>query len=376
VQYYEFIADKNKLLKALYNSLDEYNIGNANKMNLVLFDDAVEHILRIGRCLKQPRGHIMLIGVGGSGKQSLLKLCSYMRNMNFKQIEITKGYNIENFKDFMKELMKSAGIEGNGISFVMTDTQIIDESFIENINNLLNTGEIPNLMLPEDKEEITNGVRPICHEKKIIDTIDNIAALFVDRVREMLHICLCMSPVGDSLRIRCRQFPSLVNCMTLDYFSSWPEQALLDVSTMKLEDLEDVTTEVRKGLALMCMKIHRSVEITSERFFAQLRRKVYTTPKSYLDLISLYDKVLEEKRSDFQTNKTRLAVGLKKLQDTNSEIAILSENIKKMTPELEAKNEELKVALVVVTEDKEVAAEKEKVVSAEAEIVNKKATES
>ena len=47
-----------------------------------------------------------------------------------------------------------------------------------------------------------------------------------------------------------------------------------------------------------------------------------------------------------------------------------------MTPELEAKNEELKVALVVVTEDKEVAAEKEKVVSAEAEIVNKKATES
>ena len=107
----------------------------------------------------------------------------------------------------------------------------------------MNTGEIPNLMLPEDKEEITNGVRPICNEKKIVDTMDNIANLFVDRVREMLHICLCMSPVGDSLRIRCRQFPSLVNCMTLDYFSSWPEQALLDVSTMKLAELDDVTEE-------------------------------------------------------------------------------------------------------------------------------------
>ena len=52
VQYYEYIADKNKLLKALYGSLDEYNIGSANKMNLVLFDDAVEHTLRIARCLK------------------------------------------------------------------------------------------------------------------------------------------------------------------------------------------------------------------------------------------------------------------------------------------------------------------------------------
>ena len=52
VQYYEMIPDKNKLLKTLYNALDEYNLGSSNKMNLVLFDDAVEHTLRIGRCLK------------------------------------------------------------------------------------------------------------------------------------------------------------------------------------------------------------------------------------------------------------------------------------------------------------------------------------
>jgi len=51
-QYYEYIASKDKLLKVLYDNLDEYNLGNANKMNLVLFDDAVEHVLRISRCLK------------------------------------------------------------------------------------------------------------------------------------------------------------------------------------------------------------------------------------------------------------------------------------------------------------------------------------
>jgi len=52
VQYYEYILDKAKLLKALYGALDEYNLGSSNKMNLVLFDDAVEHVLRIARCLK------------------------------------------------------------------------------------------------------------------------------------------------------------------------------------------------------------------------------------------------------------------------------------------------------------------------------------
>jgi len=52
IQYYESIPDKAKLLKTLYGSLDEYNLGSSSKMNLVLFDDAVEHTLRIARTLK------------------------------------------------------------------------------------------------------------------------------------------------------------------------------------------------------------------------------------------------------------------------------------------------------------------------------------
>jgi dynein heavy chain, axonemal len=79
IQYYEYIDNMPKLLKVLHGGLDEYNMSNSSKMNLVLFDDAIEHVLRIGRILKQPRGHIMLIGVGGSGKQSLIKLCTAMR---------------------------------------------------------------------------------------------------------------------------------------------------------------------------------------------------------------------------------------------------------------------------------------------------------
>ena len=121
-----------------------------------------------------------------------------------------------------------------------------------------------------------------------MDTLDNINALFVSLVRENLHICLCMSPVGSTLRVRCRQFPSLVNCCTLDWFSKWPEQALLYVSTEFLRELPDTTAEVRAGLAEMCMIIHTSVDAKAEDFYNSLRRRVYTTPKSYLDLISLY----------------------------------------------------------------------------------------
>ena len=64
----------------------------------------------------------MLIGVGGSGKQSLIRLCTFMRQMEFRQIEIFKGYKTADFLDFMKTQMKEAGINQTKISFVLTDT--------------------------------------------------------------------------------------------------------------------------------------------------------------------------------------------------------------------------------------------------------------
>ena len=151
---YEEIRDQSKLIKALEGQLEDYNDASTNKMNLVFFEDAVLHILRIMRSLRQPRGNIMLIGVGGSGKQSLVRLASFMYEFKFKQIEIKKDYKEKDFNEFIKELMMESGVMGKEIAFTMTDSQILKESFLEDINNILNTGEVPNLMIGEDKDYI------------------------------------------------------------------------------------------------------------------------------------------------------------------------------------------------------------------------------
>lgn len=167
---YEEIRKPEQLMKQLHSFLDDHNSSSSNRMNLVFFEDAILHILRICRTLRQPRGNIMLIGVGGSGKQSLIRLSSSIYGMSFKQIELKKGYKRKDFLDFLKEQMFASGIKGEKIAFTMTDSQIIDETFLEYINNLLNTGEVPNLMLPEDKDFIMNEVRPIVLEKKLLET--------------------------------------------------------------------------------------------------------------------------------------------------------------------------------------------------------------
>lgn len=249
VRLYEEIKDMPKLLKVLNNYLEEFNISSSIKMNLVFFEDAVLHLIKILRALRQPRGNIMLIGVGGSGKQSLLKLGSYIYNMEFKQIEIVKGYGVSNFREFVKEMMFTSGVQGNPIAFTITDSQILSETFLEDLNNVLNTGEIPNLMQSDDKDRMQNELREVVTDAKKVETNDLCNQLFIDRIREYFHICLCMSPVGDDLRVRCRKFPSLVNCCTLDWFSRWPEEALLYVSRAFLKNLELPSEEVRENLA-------------------------------------------------------------------------------------------------------------------------------
>jgi dynein heavy chain, axonemal len=64
----------------------------------------------------------MLIGVGGSGKQSLTRLSSFMLNCENKSIEIVKGYNIDSFRDFIKGMKLKTGIEGVECTFLFMDT--------------------------------------------------------------------------------------------------------------------------------------------------------------------------------------------------------------------------------------------------------------
>lgn len=62
-------------LEGYEDANDDYNLSHTAQMNLVFFQDCVEHINRIARVLAQPRGNLLLVGVGGSGRSSCAKIC-------------------------------------------------------------------------------------------------------------------------------------------------------------------------------------------------------------------------------------------------------------------------------------------------------------
>ena len=104
--------------------------------------------------IRQPRGNMLLIGIGGSGRQSLSKLASFICMYTVFKIEVSKNYKRAEFREDLKKLYSQAGISNKETTFILVDTQVVDELFFEDINNILSSGEVPNLYKNEELEEV------------------------------------------------------------------------------------------------------------------------------------------------------------------------------------------------------------------------------
>nr|XP_048307819.1 dynein axonemal heavy chain 17 [Myodes glareolus] len=371
------VTDVAQLNKLLMDVLDSYNEVNA-VMNLVLFEDAVAHICKINRILESPRGNALLVGVGGSGKQSLSRLAAYISALDVFQITLKKGYGVPDLKlDLATQYIKAA-VKNVPSVFLMTDSQVAEEQFLVLINDLLASGEIPGLFGDDDLENIISSMRPQVKSLGMTDTRETCWKFFIEKVRRQLKVILCFSPVGSVLRVRARKFPAVVNCTAINWFHEWPEDALVSVSARFLQETEGIQPEVKTSISLFMAYVHTTVNEMSKVYLATERRYNYTTPKTFLEQIKLYQNLLAKKRMELVAKIERLENGLMKLQSTASQVDDLKAKLAVQEAELKQKNENAdKLIQVVGVETEKVS--KEKAIADEEEIkvevINKNVTE-
>ncbi|XP_046868372.1 dynein axonemal heavy chain 2 [Drosophila willistoni] len=374
----------------MINQLNEYNnFPGMARMNLVFFKEAIEHIIRILRVISQPRGHMLNMGIGGSGRQVLSKLAAFIYEMGIFQIEVTKKYKMMDLREDLKQLYKLTGIKQHVTIFIFSNEQIAEISFLEILNNMLSTGEI-NLFKSDEFDELKSDLERPAKKAGIVLTTEALYSFFMHNVRDYMHIALCFSPIGESFRNYIRQYPALLSATTPNWFRLWPQEALLEVAShflhgfqlnvvipgKEIEKHRDslvMTTEsvLHREIAFAFSIIHSSVAKVADIMLAEVKRHNYVTSPNYLQLVSGFKHLLEKKRLEVSTAANRLRNGLSKIAETQEKVSIMSEELKTSSELVKVLAKECEEFISMIEIQKYEATEQKEKVDAEAVVIKR-----
>ncbi|EDW50531.1 GM13947 [Drosophila sechellia] len=354
---------------------------------LVLFDEVLDHVLRIDRIFRQPQGHLLLIGVSGAGKTTLSRFVAWMNGLSIFQIKVHNKYTSEDFDEDLRCVLRRSGCKDEKIAFILDESNVLDSGFLERMNTLLANGEVPGLFEGDEYTTLmTQCKEGAQREGLMLDSSDELYKWFTQQVMRNLHVVFTMNPSTDGLKDRAATSPALFNRCVLNWFGDWSDSALFQVGkefTTRV-DLEkpnwhapDFFPSVcplvpanpthRDAVINSCVYVHQTLHQANARLAKRGGRTMAVTPRHYLDFIHHFVKLYNEKRSDLEEQQLHLNVGLNKIAETVEQVEEMQKSLAVKKQELQAKNEAANAKLKQMFQDQQ-EAEKKKIQSQEIQI--------
>ncbi|XP_017775192.1 PREDICTED: dynein heavy chain, cytoplasmic isoform X3 [Nicrophorus vespilloides] len=351
---------------------------------LVLFDEVLDHVLRIDRIFRQPQGHLLLIGVSGAGKTTLSRFVAWMNGLSIFQIKVHNKYTGEDFDEDLRQVLRRSGCKDEKIAFILDESNMLDSSFLERMNTLLANGEVPGLFEGDEYTTLmTQCKEGAQREGLMLDSNDELYKWFTGQVMRNLHVVFTMNPSTDGLKDRAATSPALFNRCVLNWFGDWSDGALfqvgkeftnrvdLDKPTWKMPDFFpaacnriSATPSHREAVINACVYVHQTLHKANARLAKRGGRTMAITPRHYLDFIHHFVKLHNEKRSDLEEQQLHLNVGLSKIAETVEQVEEMQKSLAVKSKELQAKNDAANAKLKQMVKDQQ-EAEKKKVQSQE-----------
>ena len=234
---------------------------------LVLFDDALAHLLRIDRVLGQPMGHLLLAGASGCGKTVLTRFAAWMRGMPVHSVRLSPRYGLADFDADLRRVMRAAGVDGEGVVFLFDESNAVSSAFLERMNALLASGEVPGLFEGDARAELLSacrsawaaaaaarasaaaatsgsgrGARRASTAPTLLTTWgdadvesgggddDGVWRRFTANVQAHLHVVFTLNPATAQFSARRATSPALFNRCVVDWFGDWSPAARLQVA--------------------------------------------------------------------------------------------------------------------------------------------------
>jgi len=327
---------------------------------LILFNDVLEHVLRIDRVFRQPQGHLILIGVSGSGKTTLSRFVAWMNGLKVFQIKVHGKYTAEDFDEDLRDVLRRAGCKGEKICFIMDESNVLDSGFLERMNTLLANAEVPGLFEGDDYAALMTACREGAQRQNLhLDSPEELHKWFTQQIIKNLHVVFTMNPPEDGLSSKAATSPALFNRCVLNWFGDWSDQALFQVGHELTHSIDldrqnfaapDTIPVAYRGLNLppshretvvnSMVYMHYSLHRFNAKLLKQQGKVTFLTPRHFLDFVAQYVNLYNEKREDLEEQQRHLNAGLEKLQTTFEQVQQLRSSLAQKTQELHEKGKE------------------------------------
>ena len=329
-KFYLKVEEPLVLHDVVVDKLNEYNDQYPKmKMDLVIFDDALKHLCRVHRILQLERGHMLFMGINGSGRESLTRLAAHIANVNFYTIGVIGEHDIECFREKLRSLCFSSGMKNQRNVLFVKDEKIQCDACLEQICNVFVSGSLQGIFTIEDRrkvcDELMNEVALTGDEYEKFD--NSLWYFFIQRIRKNLHFVYATSHLSPAFHVRRKHYPALFDLTKTNFFQKWPKSALFQVAKrFLLHQSEDFDSSVSESLSC----IHEDVVDKS----VSMNGNNLVTPSDYFELLLSFKKKLKKNLIQLDTEELKLKDGLDKLSASNGKVAEMKIDLKKMHDEV------------------------------------------
>ncbi|KAI9728167.1 MAG: hypothetical protein M1828_004628 [Chrysothrix sp. TS-e1954] len=342
---------------------------------LILYDDALDHVLRIDRVFRQPQGHVILIGVSGSGKTTLSRFVAWMNGLKVFQIKVHGKYSSDDFDEDLRNVLRRCGCKGEKICFIMDESNVLDSAFLERMNTLLANAEVPGLFEGDEYASLITACKEGAQRQGLIlDSQEELYKWFTQQIIKNLHVVFTMNPPEEGLSSRAATSPALFNRCVLNWFGDWSDQTLYQVGAELTQSLDldrqnfvapdtipvayrdlNLPPSHRETVVNAMVFVHHSLAHFNKRLQRQQNRVTYLTPRHFLDFVAQYTSLFNEKREDLEEQQRHLNVGLSKLKETVDKVRELRKSLAGKKTQLEQKDKEANEKLQKMINDQQQA---------------------
>uniref|UniRef100_W5K866 Cytoplasmic dynein 2 heavy chain 1 n=1 Tax=Astyanax mexicanus TaxID=7994 RepID=W5K866_ASTMX len=311
--------------------------GRENReLDLLFFPEVLDFMSRVDRALSSPAGSLLLAGRSGVGRRTAVCVVSHMHGATIYTPKISRSYSLKHFKTDLKTVMQFAGIEGQQTVLLLEDYQFVHPSFLEMVNSLLSSGEVPGLYSAEELEPLLSSLKDQASQDGFTGPIFN---YFSNRVQQNLHVVLIMDCTNENFTINCESNPALYRKCSVQWMEGWSESSMKKIPEMLLSGAgeQEEKTSLNADFFRSFLRIHESC------------REFGATPSQYLSFLRVYQSIYSTKQKELTQRQQHLQAGVAKLNEAKSLVDELKRRAAEQSVLLKTKQAEADAALQEIT---------------------------